>query len=438
MNHLKLKFQFLGLFVLFFLSSEVANAQQQLFATPNWPINASTTIATNGSVNNQYIINSTISSLPVLTATGTLHTLEFYFYWIYFAGIVESSPLTWRLYQGSSSGTPLDCYSEPGKTYADYWPTAGVLPGYASTTKFIFSGTQCAIATSTNYSLVRLEGSDSGASRRVIHTGSPNNYMTSIGYELGYTPTYPPPPPDPPLTTNPAENSFITITKPTPYGVTLPVGVVDTRAYFYFDVAQSTTTKTVIDIYDAVTNSLLHSANLIVPASSTVNFEMPVNFTMATGSKKIIASYQIASNNQDLLIPAESFFNVGTNTYLIATGLESPQAVPAGLTQIECSTFDVGCQFQKAIVFVFVPSQTVLNKFSTLWQELKYLKPFGYISVIYDQIKNTSASSTSAYTMPSVPFVDAIFTPWKEGIAFLLWGIFAFVFYNKRLKHIDI
>ncbi len=243
---------------------------------------------------------------------------------------------------------------------------------------------------------------------------------------------------DPPLLINPAQNSFITITRPTPYGVTLPVGPIDTRAYFFFDVAQATTTKTVIEIYDAVTNQLQHTANVIIPTGNTVNFEMPVNFTMATGSKKMIASYRIASNNQDLLVPDESFFNVGTNTYLLATGLETPESIPAGLTQIECATFDVGCQFQKAMVFVFVPSQSVLNKFSTLWQELKYLKPFGYVTIIYDQIKAISVAGVGAYTMPVIPFISTIFDPLKTVMGIMLWGVFAFVFYNKRLKNLDI
>jgi len=122
---------------------------------------------------------------------------------------------------------------------------------------------------------------------------------------------------------------------------------------------------------------------------------------------------------------------------LLNTGLETPQSTAEELTQIDCELFDVGCQFQKAITFLFIPPQTTLDKFATLWQELAQLKPFGYITQIFEQLKNVGTSGTGAYTLPAIPFIDTIFAPFRAGLAIMLWGIFAFVFY-RRVKNIEI
>lgn len=235
-----------------------------------------------------------------------------------------------------------------------------------------------------------------------------------------------------------SSNSFILIAEPD-NGTTTASTSVDISVFYEFDGSVATTSQALIQVFDAVTNELQHQTFINIPAlSNPLSFELPVNFTMSTGSKNIVASYIEIGSKVNILQPKTTFFNVIDNSYFLATGLLSPTANPYDLTQIDCTTFDIGCQFQKALTFLFIPPQTTLDKFGNVWQELKYLKPFGYVTVTIDQLKNVTSNATAAYTMPQIPFLSAIFEPLKNGIAILLWAIFAFVFYNKRLKTLDI
>lgn len=232
-------------------------------------------------------------------------------------------------------------------------------------------------------------------------------------------------------------NITMVILNPSEYGTTTATNNVLTKVYYLNDQEIATTTRAEYRIYDAVTDELEYTTFQLVPAGNMVNFNLENNINLATGSKKMIAKYVIASNDLDLISPKETFFNVINNSYLDATGLISPVALPSDLTQIDCNTFDVGCQFQKAISFLFIPPQTSLDKFSSLWRELSTLKPFGYITQIIEQLKTINGSAAGAYTLPAVPFVDTIFAPFKSVLAIMLWGIFAFVFY-RRIKNIEI
>jgi len=152
----------------------------------------------------------------------------------------------------------------------------------------------------------------------------------------------------------------------------------------------------------------------------------------------MIARYYIPSSGQDLIAPKETFFNVINNSYYLATGLENPEnsGIGSGLSQINCDLFDVGCQFQKAIVFLFVPTPAVLNKFTSLGQDLKITIPFGYFTYLIE-LRRELVIATPAYTMPTLPFMTAVFTPIKDVLALILWGIFSIAMYN-RVKKIEI
>jgi len=231
-------------------------------------------------------------------------------------------------------------------------------------------------------------------------------------------------------------NFFIEIVEPK-YATTTATSTVKLNAYFYYDTETATNTKAQIQIFDYLSNTLEYEYTQIVPAGFDVNFSLDVDTVLATGSKKMVARYVYAGSELSLIPQKESFFSVIENTYFAATGLESPTATAQDLTQIDCNTFDVGCQFQKALTFLFIPPQTTLDKFGNLWQELKYLKPFGYVTQIFEQLGSVSAGAAGAYTIPQIPFIDTIFAPFRSGLSIMLWGIFAFVFY-RRVKNIDI
>jgi hypothetical protein len=134
----------------------------------------------------------------------------------------------------------------------------------------------------------------------------------------------------------------------------------------------------------------------------------------------------------------EVFFSVINNTYASSTGLLTPRDNPSGLTQIDCGTFEIGCQFQKAITFLFVPSPTVLDKFKNLWQTIAEKKPFGYVTVTIRQLQSLNESGSQAFTLGTIPFMESFFIPFRTAISTILWALFAIYFYQRRLKHLDI
>lgn len=105
--------------------------------------------------------------------------------------------------------------------------------------------------------------------------------------------------------------------------------------------------------------------------------------------------------------------------------------------QETCSITNITACINNALIYLFIPSGTALNSFLSLGDRLDTVKPFGYFTQALEAIGGIS-TSTPAYTMPDIPFQNEIFDPLKTGMSVILWGVFAFVFYNKRLKNIDI
>lgn len=102
-----------------------------------------------------------------------------------------------------------------------------------------------------------------------------------------------------------------------------------------------------------------------------------------------------------------------------------------------CSLTNISACINNALIYLFVPSGDALDEYINLGDRLDTVKPFGYFTQALEAI-GTVSTTTSAYTMPEIPFQTAIFDPLRDGMSVMLWGIFAFVFYNKRLKNIDI
>jgi len=197
-----------------------------------------------------------------------------------------------------------------------------------------------------------------------------------------------------------------------------------------------TTTRTIV-IRDAVTllEDWRYEETLQAEAGENITVT-PLTTSLSNGSKMIFAYYSL-ENGTIYSEVAQSFFNVNINSYQIATGLTDPQAIPTE-TQNDCTTFDVGCQFQKAIMFLFYPSQAVLDRFSSLWQNVATKKPFGYVTMTIDALTNLDTNSAHAFDVGEVPFQTAIFDPFKLALGSILWAVYAIYFYQRRLKHLDI
>lgn len=109
-----------------------------------------------------------------------------------------------------------------------------------------------------------------------------------------------------------------------------------------------------------------------------------------------------------------------------------------GLATTTCDALHVGGCFQNALAFLFFPSPDALNNFNFLWTTIQNKPPFGYVPQTITALKSLGASTTPAFSIGTIPFMDTIFTPLKEGISGLMWFLFAIVFYRGRLRHLDI
>jgi hypothetical protein len=197
-----------------------------------------------------------------------------------------------------------------------------------------------------------------------------------------------------------------------------------------------TTTRT-YTVWDAVTNELEYIYQQDIPPNASENIVYTNTITLSEGSKFLRAAYFDKQGNLYSDI-AEQFFNVATNTYQTATGLETPYSSPGELTQINCTLFEIGCQIQKALTFLFIPSQEKLTRFSTLWQSIQTKVPFGYVTVTINQLKNLDTDGTAQFSLGTLPFQSLVFDPFKTGLASILWGLYAIFFYKNRLTQLDI
>jgi hypothetical protein len=230
----------------------------------------------------------------------------------------------------------------------------------------------------------------------------------------------------------------IEILKPT-YGTTTSstsvAYSVKFKTPFSIDFRPTTTRKIVI--IDAITLNEDFVSETVIPANSSENLTINGTTTVPIGSKYISAYY--LDQNGVLYSEVDTvFFNVATNTYYSLTGLENPKDTTSDFSQIDCALYDVGCQFQKALVFLFIPPSTSLDKWSNLWQTIAEKRPFGYFTVTKNALENLDENASSAFDLGTIPFMDTIFTPFRTLIAGILWSIFAIFFFKNRLSRLDI
>lgn len=197
------------------------------------------------------------------------------------------------------------------------------------------------------------------------------------------------------------------------------------------------TTTRMVEIRDAISQEIEYISTTTIPKNTAENLIFEGYATTTIGSKYIRALYLDINGNPYSEID-EVFFNVATNTYYALTGLVSPKDNTSDLSQINCELFDIGCQFQKAITFLFVPSPTVLDKFKNLWQVIAEKRPFGYVTKTIEQLEELDTTGATAFDLGTIPFMDAIFTPFRTLIDSIMWALFAIYFYKRRLINLDI
>lgn len=137
-------------------------------------------------------------------------------------------------------------------------------------------------------------------------------------------------------------------------------------------------------------------------------------------------------------------FSVMSDALLSGLGLAGLDQIPSlssasttAIAPAPCGITNVSGCFQNAIVYLFYPSTASLDQFGTLWTLVKNKPPFGYIVAVQTAVGTLSASSTATFNLGTVPFMTAIFDPFRTAVAVLMWLVFIVAFYH-RLSTLDI
>ena len=109
-----------------------------------------------------------------------------------------------------------------------------------------------------------------------------------------------------------------------------------------------------------------------------------------------------------------------------------------GLATTTCSIVALGGCVQNAVAFLFYPSPGVLDQFGFLWSLIEKKPPFGYVYQTLTALRTLNDDESPAFSFGNIPLVDTIFTPFKNGLAALLWIGFFIAWYRGRLRHLDI
>lgn len=149
-------------------------------------------------------------------------------------------------------------------------------------------------------------------------------------------------------------------------------------------------------------------------------------FVTCTGSQN---TSSLAFNTSTFSVANGTISLIGFNSTL--TGARN------ALATTTCDVTHIGGCFQNALAFLFYPSPDALAQFQFLWYNIKSKPPFGYVTETITALSTLNETGTPAFSFGNIPFITAIFTPIKVGLASLLWLLFGVTFYT-RLKHLDI
>lgn len=166
-------------------------------------------------------------------------------------------------------------------------------------------------------------------------------------------------------------------------------------------------------------------------------FDVPFQIQSNTGTSSADNVRVVFNSNFQSIIPYEY--------ELFATGLRTEdfiQRFPSIDDQITIQAFLYASTtiVASSSVVTINAKATPTEGFPTLgsvWDQVKRKPPFGYIVVLFEELENINGSATPRFDFGDIPFLSTVFTPIRDGLAVLLWGLFGIYFY-KRLTKLDI
>lgn len=148
--------------------------------------------------------------------------------------------------------------------------------------------------------------------------------------------------------------------------------------------------------------------------------------------------WSIVFTRPGFFIDEYSILHAGSNYFFSGRFTIDSTAQEIYTAYTTCSITDLAGCFQNAIVFLFYPSQSSLNDFSSLYDAIKNKPPFGYISAVQTALQGINNTETSVFTLETMPVLNTyIFTPFRTALIWIMWLAFIFMFYH-RLKNIHL
>lgn len=154
----------------------------------------------------------------------------------------------------------------------------------------------------------------------------------------------------------------------------------------------------------------------------------------------------------NIIIPKYNILTYGTWTITAILNSESlPDNLAINISVFEISVTGesgvpvVSCEggnwiadaFCEVLTYLFVPSSTSLNRFSTLSDDIKNKPPMGYFLAVKSAFGDIGESATPAFVLEGLSALDDIFIPIKNGLIFIFWLSFSVWLYN-RIRHFEL
>ena len=189
------------------------------------------------------------------------------------------------------------------------------------------------------------------------------------------------------------------------------------------------------------TNTGTSSAdNVLVTFNSTNQTLLPYVYDLTqTGLQTENFDYNLP--NLDDTITIQAFLR--SSTTIVATSAPIQVYARANIVQappdIQCDQKNIFIRgFCNVIVFLFYPGELSTGAITGLRDSIKNKPPLGYIVTIFEQLGELNTAATPTFDFGTLPFIDQVFTPIKNGIGVLLWGFWAIWLYNRRLVKIEL
>lgn len=206
----------------------------------------------------------------------------------------------------------------------------------------------------------------------------------------------------------------------------------------------ATTTVAGVYPYWEVTNSLPSSTATMLNAYPVLQTPTPQNIQTITknetGNNVIIYDtfsftpqpYYIYANALDI-----NGDIIGTSTPITLW----VETIPDTTTSTAYSACDsdetfTGRWFCRSMVFLFSPSQAVLNSFTRLTDRAKNAPPFNLLTEVSDALSFEATTTEQAVSSSTLEAFSGIFSPARNGIKVALWLLFAF-WLIRAIRHIQ-